>query len=113
MSAALAQTARAGVPEPAMAECRALLAEGRKALREEFRSKPNATRILQKQCALVDGVLKRLWEPGPADWSLVAVGGFGRGDLYPYSDVDVLVLLPEEQKEDPSHRMETLVGALW
>jgi [protein-PII] uridylyltransferase len=113
MPAALVQSTRSGVSDPLMAECRAILAEGKKALREEFRSKPNATRILQKQCALVDEVLKKLWEPSPEDWSLVAVGGYGRGELYPYSDVDVLILLPEQQKEEPGRHLETLVGVLW
>ena len=45
---------------------------------------------------LVDATLRELWRDAamPAGAALVAVGGYGRGELFPHSDVDVLVLLP-------------------
>ncbi|MBL8331136.1 MAG: nucleotidyltransferase domain-containing protein, partial [Rubrivivax sp.] len=59
-----------------------------------------ATRLLRALARHVDGTLCTLWEQQrmpalAAGAALVAVGGFGRGELFPYSDVDLLVLLPE------------------
>lgn len=53
--------------------------------------------MLQGRCALVDRVLAQAWAASqmPEDSALVAVGGYGRGELYPFSDVDLLVLLAD------------------
>ena len=96
-------------------EWRNALVQGKQALRAAFQTKPDARRTLQKQCALVDEVLKEVWRQSGIsnELALVAVGGFGRGLLYPYSDVDVMILRPDAPKEDPRSRIESLVGALW
>ena len=50
----------------------------------------------------------------PADAALVAAGGYGRGELFPYSDVDVLVLLPEGLAADEAHpAVERFITACW
>ncbi len=51
--------------------------------------------------------------PLPQGAALAAVGGYGRGELYPYSDIDVLILLAQEPKGDDLARLEKLVAALW
>jgi [protein-PII] uridylyltransferase len=91
------------------------LAQGRAALKAAFADKPDAKKALQRQCALVDEALRAIWrETGQSDeLALVAVGGYGRGLLYPYSDVDVLILLPDEFGDGARADVEALVGALW
>ncbi|MDZ4074757.1 MAG: [protein-PII] uridylyltransferase [Hylemonella sp.] len=74
---------------------------------------------LRQLARLADDSLKTLWKqagfgPGPA---LVAVGGFGRGELFPHSDIDVLLLLPEGQSPDTDEalrqRIETFISSCW
>jgi [protein-PII] uridylyltransferase len=74
---------------------------------------------LQKLSRLTDQTLRELWTRsgfGPT-FSLIAVGGYGRGELFPYSDVDVLVLLPDgsepDQDEALKSRLESFIGACW
>ncbi len=74
---------------------------------------------LQKLSRLTDQTLRDLWTRsgfGPG-FSLAAVGGYGRGELFPYSDVDVLLLLPDgsEPDQDPAlkARLEGFIGACW
>ena len=63
----------------------------------------------------VDEAVRELWAQAcmPSAWSLVAVGGYGRGELFPYSDVDLLVLVDAAPRDDELPRLEQFVGACW
>ena len=76
-------------------------------------------KALQQLSRLTDQTLRELWSLtglGPG-FSLVAVGGFGRGELFPFSDIDVLVLLPDGSQPDQDAalkaRLESFIGACW
>ncbi len=103
-------------------DVRALIADARAALRETqssldagYREKHSATALLRGRSRLVDRVLRDLWARlgMPPEIALVAVGGYGRGELYPASDVDLLLLVPADCGAAHHPRLEPLVGLLW
>jgi [protein-PII] uridylyltransferase len=75
----------------------------------------NAARLLAAHSRLIDGYLRSVWQQlgMPADAALVAVGGYGRGELYPKSDIDLLILLDAEPDEALQHKLHELVQTLW
>ena len=63
----------------------------------------------------VDAVLTEAWNGAglPAASALVGVGGYGRGELFPASDVDLLILLSEPADAITRGKLEALVQLLW
>ena len=80
-------------------ELRDLYAAESARIRERFRANPMDARALLARTALVESIALRLWTElispdltGPPNFALVALGGFGRRWLFPYSDIDLLFL---------------------
>jgi len=98
---------------PSSAQNREWTRARREELKRRYFRRPDAARTLHAHAAFVDEALQRLWWESivERDVALVAVGGYGRGALFPHSDVDVLVLLPDGHKPDAA--IERFIGALW
>ena len=96
-------------------DLRRRLAAERTALRTRYEADGDAAQFLRRHRQIVDAALRELWRDAalPRSLALVAVGGYGRGELYPHSDVDVLVLLPRAPDPAAAARVEQFVGRLW
>ena len=90
------------------------LTEQRAVLRESYFKAPSPARLLHRHRQLVDGQLQSMWRQlhMPPSLALIAVGGYGRGQLYPHSDIDLLILLPSDAPA-AVERVEEFIGIAW
>jgi len=106
-------------PTQSLALFRAALRDGRAALREQFQNGTNIDTLLRRHAGLVDELLTRAWalhqpllDP-KINIALVAVGGYGRGELYPASDIDLLLLLERDRHDQLRPFAEAFLQFLW
>jgi [protein-PII] uridylyltransferase len=104
--------------KPAFAQVaawRSSLAAARERLCADYLARPHAARLLGGLAREMDRLLRTIWRAHalPRQAALLAVGGYGRGELYPQSDVDVLILLDDTLDADARARFEPLIGLLW
>jgi [protein-PII] uridylyltransferase len=97
-----------------IAALRSAQAKARDEVYEKFLSQPQPQKLFSRLTKVVDETLISLWEhcEMPADAALVGVGGYGRGELFPYSDVDVLILVSDSANAQAG-AIEKFVTSLW
>jgi [protein-PII] uridylyltransferase len=91
--------------------------EAREVLDARFRSGRDIRRLIEDRAWFVDNILQQAWSQfdwsDDADIALVAVGGYGRGELHPYSDIDLLILLEDADHELFRDSIERFLTLLW
>ncbi len=96
---------------------RRVLQQGDTALKRYFTAGVPVGGLVHARAILVDAVLTRAFDAQLADAAdkpaLVAVGGYGRGELHPYSDVDIMILLREQGHELQRKAIEAFIALLW
>ena len=90
-----------------ISELRGSLVEESARIARDFAATGDGRAAVAQRTRLIEGVLSRLWQDlvaeddaGPRDFALVATGGFGRGWLFPYSDIDLLFLHADRRSEE-------------
>ncbi|MFZ0861526.1 MAG: [protein-PII] uridylyltransferase [Candidatus Sulfotelmatobacter sp.] len=98
-----------------ISELRGSLSDESARIQREFEASGDGRAAVAQRTRLVEDILARLWRDivspdaaRPANFALVATGGFGRGWLFPYSDIDLLFLFGDRNAEqafkDPVRR---------
>ena len=103
---------RAGEP---VAPFREACDSAREWLHAQFREGMEAPDLLRLHAAFIDELLRCAWRQFEWDEeriALVAVGGYGRGELHPWSDIDLLILT-EPEPEDCLEAIQAFITLLW
>ncbi len=106
------------VPALAQSPARSLKAEYKVAkaqLLERFRTATNVEALMASLARATDDSLRAVWNTCdlPPELALLAVGGYGRGELAPHSDIDILVLLPDAPIGHLEARIERFISLAW
>src|SRR6185312_8682855 len=96
---------------------RQVLDQGALLLQERFAADEAVEDLVLDRARLVDITLRAAWVRHAGrfagDLALVAVGGYGRGELHPSSDIDIMVLLPKSDSADWQPDIERFLTFLW
>lgn len=107
---------RLAVTDDHVSVFRDALQSGVERLGSQFDHDVPVTALVAAHSGLVDELLRRAWRlkmPGGGHCALLAVGGYGRGELHPASDIDILVLIGEHSIHFLEESLEGFIRFLW
>jgi len=108
---------RNALADPSASSSRKALAAASDNIKERFLAGESVVTLVHLRATIIDELLIDLWRRHAGNCidvaALVAVGGYGRAELHPYSDVDIMLLLPDELPDDGETQLSAFVTALW
>ncbi len=104
--------------KPTVQIFREQLKTAKEKLIKRFYNGDDTALLVTLHARLIDHLLGKVWRQhfnaeSNSDIALVAVGGYGRGELHPKSDIDILILLKENNHHDYSAALEKFIMFLW
>lgn len=83
-------------------------------LNDRFREGDEIASIIHERASFIDCILHYAWhrQEWSSDVAMIAVGGYGRGELHPQSDIDLLILMRQENQKDLDSA-QSLLLFLW
>ncbi|MCK5897117.1 MAG: [protein-PII] uridylyltransferase [Cocleimonas sp.] len=94
-----------------------VLSNNNQQLQQDFNNNIEIKQLLHKRSDLIDTLLVDLWEKQDlSDYktaSLIAVGGYGRREMHPFSDIDLLLLLKTEPTTQEQEQLSNFIASLW
>ena len=100
---------------PDVARLRQALERSNRHLHERFEAGTPVREVIEQRTRLMDQLLTRVWQHHIADdaMALVATGGYGRGDLLPASDIDLMLLIKPRKQAQLKSGIEAFLTLLW
>ncbi len=96
---------------------RNLLQAAARSQRTQFINGAKASELVLQRAQIIDKLLTRAWslffDSSDDGIALIAVGGYGRGELHPHSDIDLLLLLNEDGHSEYQQQIENFLTFLW
>ena len=86
-------------------------------IKERFAAGESVGQLVRLRAAVIDQLIVHIWDQHQDDSTtgvaLIAVGGYGRGELHPYSDIDIMLLLPKKYSKQCEQQITAFITALW
>ena len=91
------------------------LQDGTRILNDAFDTGRTVVELVHKRADFIDQLLIHVWQSiiNCEDLSLVAVGGYGRGELHPASDIDLMILEKSRSNKETNEQIQQFLTFLW
>ncbi|MDH5518562.1 MAG: [protein-PII] uridylyltransferase [Gammaproteobacteria bacterium] len=104
-------------PDTALVLLKQAVIDGQLLLENHFKQHHNAYQIVFGRSLLVDLIISQVadikFSSALEHLSIIAAGGYGRGELHPHSDVDLMILLPDNHADAYNELIEQFLMLLW